>query len=371
MNGPLSGELQEAIRLHDMALAGDRSAGERALAQLSEIVRRDPGNALAAAYEASAMSLTGRNSGDTARMFERAIKAMIALDRVVEREPSNVQVRLIRARHSLRLPEPFFHRTATAISDFEWLLHVLQTRPGALASSDVESVRRDLALAYERLGMKAEAERAWRELRDSRPAPDLLALAESRLAGRTPTLALLPPAGQDELLKEGIRQHHLGVSGDREAVQKALGLLASAHERDPKNPLALAYYGSAVALSARDSAEPGEMYTKAIQGLMLLRQAVDQEPGNPTIHALRGYLCFSLPESFFHLSRQAVQDFLLVVSAYEQGSPDVPEAGYWMVLRDLGFAYQKLGEEESARQTWRKLRRVCTDKRFLDVPSIV
>ena len=54
-------------------------------------------------------------------MFAHAIEGIEIIENAVRRDPENIELRKIRAQHSYRLPEAFFHRTAAAITDFEYL----------------------------------------------------------------------------------------------------------------------------------------------------------------------------------------------------------------------------------------------------------
>ncbi|MDI6870493.1 MAG: tetratricopeptide repeat protein [Bacillota bacterium] len=363
-------ELSEGIRLHDLALAGDAGAAEKAFELLDRICRKQPDNALAEAYRASALSLVGKYSSDTGLMFENAIKAMITLDQLVARHPDHLGLRLLRGNHSYRLPEPFFRRSTTAITDFEYLLSLLEKQPNALPAATVQRILYDLGVCYDRLGMAAEAKAAWTRLLSQQPDPTLRRLAQEKLGGCSAGRWARPVSWTEtQLFDEAMRLLRLGAEGNRRAAEQAHQLVSQAYELSPQDALLQACYGSSVALLGKYSSNPSEMFSKAVEGLLLLKKAVGKDWADPRIRLLRGYLCYSLPDTFFHLTSQAIKDFRFVKTAYEQGDGRVPEAAYWQVLYDLGRALKRAGETEEARKVWKRLLAVSSDPQFQTLVS--
>lgn len=353
-------ELAEGIRWHDLALADDPEAAKRAYELLSGLSKERPGDVLAEAYCASALSLVGKYSSDSSLMFGNAIKAMMTLDQLVARHPDDVKLRLLRANQSYRLPEPFFRRTATAIGDFEYLLSLGEKRPDGLSSTLLHQLRYDLGVCYERLGMIPEAEAAWSRLLAQKPGPALRSLAETRLSGQQTVVRTKPVSWTDgrQLVAEGIRLHQLGVEGNPEAAKLANQLLSRAHQLDPQDPLVQAWYGSSVALLGRYATDPSEMFAKAVEGLVLLKKAANQGFGDRRIRLLKAYLCYSLPDVFFHLLPEAIRDFNLVKWGYEQGDRTISEETYRQVLHDLGCALKRAGRPDLAERVWKRLEAV-------------
>ncbi len=359
-------ELTEGIRLHDQAVGGDAEAAARAYELLSDVCRKHPGNVLAQAYCASASSLAGKYSPDTSLMFENAIKAMLTLDRLVAENPDRLELRLLRGNQSYRLPEPFFRRTATAIADFEHVLSLREKRPDALPPALVHQVLYHLGACYERLGMADEAKAAWSTLLAEAPDPALRDLVQERLQNELGEVWAKPVSPHDRarLLEEGVRLHRLGVQGNRKAAKLANEFLAAAYALAPQDPLVQAYYGSSVALVGRYSPNPSEMFSKAVEGLQLLKKAAGKNWADPRIRLLRGYLCYALPDAFFHLLPRAIKDFRAVRSAYRQGDRTLSEATFWQVLYDLGCALKRAGKTDEARKVWQELLSVSPDPKF-------
>lgn len=356
-------ELTEGIRLHDLALEGDREAAQKAHEVLEQVCRKDQAGALAEAYRASALSLVGKYSSDTGLMFENAIKAMVTLDRLVARDPDNLQLRLLRGNHSCRLPEPFFRRSATAITDFEYLLSALEKQPKALPAAIVHRILYDLGVCYDRLGMVAEAKAAWSRLLSQQPDPTLRSMAQDKVGGYSTGMWAKPVSWdtKEQLLEEGMRLLRLGAQENQEAARQAHQLLSRAYELSPQDALLQACYGSSVALLGKYSSNPSEMFSKAVEGLLLLKKAAGKDWADPRIRLLRGYLCCSLPEAFFHLSSQGIKDFTFVKTAYERGDRTISEATYRQVLYDLGRALERAGETDQARKVRQKLASVSAD----------
>ena len=110
----------------------------------------------------------------------------------------------------------------------------------------------------------------------------------------------------------------MGVDGDKTAVQETFDLINKVRRIFPVNPLIDAYYGSILALLGRDALDPMERLGKVHQGLKYLDKAVQQEPDHLEIRILRGYVCYRLPEIFFHKTATGVEDFTYLRECYQK-----------------------------------------------------
>jgi len=153
---------------------------------------------------------------------------------------------------------------------------------------------------------------------------------------------------------EAVRLHHLGVEGDKAAVQKAYALLDKLRQQVNDN-LVHAYYGSVLTLVGRDAINPTERVQKALQGVKILNEAVAKEPNNVEIRLLRGFVCNRLPKVYFHRTATAVEDFNHVL-ALDAKKHLLSKELYWKVLFELGDAYKKLGQHEQAKAVWSRLK---------------
>lgn len=141
--------------------------------------------------------------------------------------------------------------------------------------------------------------------------------------------------------EEAKKLHSRGVDGDKKAAKNANESLRKLREQDPKDALIEAYYGSSLALLARDAGHPLEKAEKAQEGLDALHRAVAMEPHHKEIRLLRGHVCLRLPESFFHCSATAIEDFTYVLERHaETLTPKQTED----IRRHLKTAFQNAGK---------------------------
>ena len=122
---------------------------------------------------------------------------------------------------------------------------------------------------------------------------------------------------------------------------------------------------SSAALLGRDTADAGEMFDYAIKGMRLLNKVVNLDNANPRYRMLRAFLFNALPESFFHLTETAIEDFHIAIAACEQDRSLFPTEVYWQMLSDLGSAYRRVNQEEKASMIWAVLKNQCDDPKYL------
>lgn len=170
-----------------------------------------------------------------------------------------------------------------------------------------------------------------------------------------------------DLLKRAIELHRKGVEGDKEAVVKSYQLLEKAWNLEPENLLVEAYYGSAMALMGRDAIDPMERIKKAMAGLKFLDRAVNRRQDNVEIRILRAYVCYRLPESCFHRTGTALEDFKQLIGLFESGSGNFSKDFYHQILFDLGVCYKRLNREKEAEKTWQKLISKSGSKKYIDL----
>ncbi|MFC5700517.1 hypothetical protein ACFPVX_04405 [Cohnella faecalis] len=156
--------LKEAVKLLRKGVDGDKKAAKDAYERFVEIRAANPSDALIEAYYGSALALTGRDAVKPLDRSDKAQQGLDALDRAVAMNPERAEIRLIRAGVCSRLPEDFFHRTKTAVEDFEWLLSRHRTDPGSLTDRQLIQVLLDLGAAYEKTDKPEEAKAAWKRL---------------------------------------------------------------------------------------------------------------------------------------------------------------------------------------------------------------
>ncbi|HEY8463069.1 MAG TPA: hypothetical protein VIM29_03475 [Bacillota bacterium] len=343
---PLSRLLEAAKKMHQQALSGDKQGIQQALVFFDKARLLYPEQPLFEVYYADCLSLQGSLASNPGEMFAKAIKATKIMDAAVVNHPDDLRIRLVRAHHSMRLPELFFARTVTAVIDWEYLIERWRQNPQLFTAEEIEEIRYRLGLCYQRLGLAHEAEELWQEL-----LPEATPAMRRRIAavqgsrndlGPLPTVTL--EGDCQGFYREAKRLHNLGVAGNPVAARLALQLWEQAQAFNPADPVARGYYGSALALTGRDSNQVNEMFANAIKGLKLLNEALDSDPGNWELRLLRGYLSYSLPEVFFHTGQRAIADFQFLIRAYKQNPALFPQELYEQICADLEQACQRSGK---------------------------
>src|SRR5690606_29061165 len=119
-------------------------------------------------------------------------------------------------------------------------------------------------------------------------------------------------------LDEGRKLLKKAVDGDKKAAKRAHELFGKLREKQPGTPMIEAYYGSTLALLARDAGKPLEKAEKAQDALDILHAAVEMDPHEKEIRLLRANVCLKLPESFFHCAKTAIEDFAYLLQRHEQ-----------------------------------------------------
>ncbi|HYH03793.1 MAG TPA: hypothetical protein VEC37_11860 [Bacillota bacterium] len=141
-----------------------------------------------------------------------------------------------------------------------------------------------------------------------------------------------------------------GIEGDQEAVRTAYESLTGLRQIYPGDQLIEAYYGSILTLMGRDAVDPMQRLQYVRQGLKVLDEAVKNDPDQVMIRSLRGYVCFRLPEVFFHRTGTSVEDFSYLVARYEREPGVISEEFYNRLLKDLASANKTLSKSEKAKE---------------------
>ena len=156
--------LEEAIKLHDLGVAGDKKAVVEAHKLLKEFLEQEPENVEAKGYLGSIISLLGRDSINPNERMNKALEGLKILDQVVKINPENTQVRILRANVCYRLPEMYFHRTDTAVEDFKHMISRYEKDQNIFTESYYLKLLYDLGGAYKNLNRHDEAKKTWQKL---------------------------------------------------------------------------------------------------------------------------------------------------------------------------------------------------------------
>ena len=174
--------LQEARRLHERGVEGDREAVIRCVALLEARLAQHPGDAVARAWLGSALTLRARDLGIGPAKLEMLKRGCRTMDEAVAAS-DEPEARLVRAVNSARLPALFGRRTL-ARSDFEWLLARARDRARPLPAPLAQAIFLQAGEFHGREGNRAEARAAWEEGLRIDPGTALARSLRERLEGR-------------------------------------------------------------------------------------------------------------------------------------------------------------------------------------------
>lgn len=362
--------MDEGLKFYELAVKGSRQDLKKAFDFFEALYNEDPSDPDITAYYADCLSLMSRDSTDTNTLFGNAIKSIKLFDEAINADPENMNIRILRVKQSLRLPESFFKRTATAINDLEFLLDKYEKNSGSVSEEQYFEILYLFGKCYLRLGMKEEAMANWNrliEVGSDSPYHNLVDQEMKNIASAAYKIDIKATSDLARLFKEGIRLHNLGVEGNADAAVKAKEVLQKVYDQAQKNPLVEAYYGSSIALVGKYSTDSQTMFGSAIQGMKLLNHAVEADSSNPKLRYLRGNLLYSLPESFFHTSEKAAKDFKFVAAEHERNPDILSKDKYWQMLYDLGVCYERMNQTEQALKVWKKLLRITNDPKYQEL----
>lgn len=160
----------------------------------------------------------------------------------------------------------------------------------------------------------------------------------------------------DKLFKEAKKQLEDGIDGDKKAVRGANIKLKRLCDANPGNALVVAYYGSSLALLARDAVKLSEKEEKANEGLETLNRAVRMEPAHKEIRLLRGSVCLRLPDDYFGSLAIAIEDFTYLLDRHSENAGYLASKQWKEVASKLAAAYREAGMPDKALEAERRYR---------------
>ncbi len=149
----------------------------------------------------------------------------------------------------------------------------------------------------------------------------------------------------------GIAYHTLAAQKMNGATKKALECLEKAHALDPYDAETLAYLGSAMTMSARDSWNVVSKVSRVNKGLNMLDTAVGKSPSSLPLRMVRGSNAMALP-SMFNRRDVALKDFLYVEGV-------LSKKGQWneheknlasSIFYRIGMIYRAKGDTQHGRE---------------------
>ncbi len=157
------------------------------------------------------------------------------------------------------------------------------------------------------------------------------------------------PQNPELLMKISRAYFHKGAEGDADAVEEAESFLELLLEIQPDNAEARSLYGSILTMRARDAWFPLFKANYVNRGLKEMDRAVELSPDDINIRMIRGNTSMALP-SMFNRIDTAIEDFGYLKQRKESDPNYMGEELYLQVLFDLGKAYARKGETDSARE---------------------
>ena len=109
------------VHYHDLGVAGDLKAVEQSEKFLKKVVSMDSTNAYATGYFGSILSLKARDASMPWTKVKYAKQGFEQLDKSIEMNPEDLDVRLIRAMNSSQVPK-FMKRLTLSIEDFNFII---------------------------------------------------------------------------------------------------------------------------------------------------------------------------------------------------------------------------------------------------------
>lgn len=164
----------------------------------------------------------------------------------------------------------------------------------------------------------------------------------------------LAPENTRIMLALGTCYHHLAGQGNKDMVGKAGDVLEQLIELEPTNASAHCWYGSVLTMKARDAFLPIMKVKHVNDGVKEMDKAVELDSMNVEVRLIRARNGLALP-TMFHRAEIAVQDFEFVVALKKKVPQMFSDSQFAGILLDLGRAYQKMENEEAAKENWRKV----------------
>ncbi|HKC86390.1 MAG TPA: hypothetical protein VKG02_10475, partial [Blastocatellia bacterium] len=198
------------------------------------------------------------------------------------------------------------------------------------------------------------------------------AIAQSPADGRSPMAALeqsrerqrdyveylkkqaaADPNNRGLRLDLGRGYYALALGYDTAAIADAEKLFDQILAAEPDNATALVYHGSLLGLKLGFRLVPPDRSLAALrQSNADLDRAVALAPDDLEVRGIRGYTSLYTP-SFVGRDRIAVEDFSHIIQLLERQPGAELQRAEWRLA--LGDAYHKAGEDDKARQSWRRV----------------
>lgn len=109
------------VHYHDLGVAGDHKAVEQGEQLFKNALSLDPNNAFAMGFYGSILSLKARDAKIPWTRIKYAKKGFEQLDKSIQMNPDDLDVRLIRAMNSYQVPK-IMKRLPLSLEDFDFII---------------------------------------------------------------------------------------------------------------------------------------------------------------------------------------------------------------------------------------------------------
>ena len=110
------------VRYHDLGVAGDKKAVDKGEKIFKKVLSLDSTNAFVTGYYGSILSLKARDAKMPWTKIKYAKKGFEQLDKSIQMNPDDLDVRLIRAMNSYQVPK-IMKRLPLALEDFNFIIN--------------------------------------------------------------------------------------------------------------------------------------------------------------------------------------------------------------------------------------------------------
>ena len=172
------------------------------------------------------------------------------------------------------------------------------------------------------------------------------------------------PGNTELLLKLGQYYHDLGGNQqDKGAVKKSVQNLERLLDLEPKNSVAMVYYGSALTMRARDVFFPWEKMKYMKKGIGRMDKAVTLDPENREVRLIRGINNSQLPDMFQKLS-PALEDFETIEKWLSRSAQSEGDAFLLPFYYHYGCALLKTHKETEARKQFEMVVKINPESEY-------
>lgn len=162
------------------------------------------------------------------------------------------------------------------------------------------------------------------------------------------------PQNMELLLNLGKHYHDVGgMEENKKAVKKAEKYLSRLLDMEPKNCIALVYYGSVLTMKGRDAIFPWNKLKWVKRGIYRMDKAVFFEPDNHEVRLIRGINSATMPKMMNRLS-VALEDFKHIEALHRKEPLDMTNTFWLPYYYNYGLIFNENKAFKSAREQFLK-----------------